>query len=487
MRLIDLLSGEITQVSLTAEMRETEITGLTADSRAVEPGFLFAALPGSKVDGRGYINAAISNGATAILAPDGTKVAATDIAVLTSPNARSTLAHMAAAYYHAQPETIAAVTGTNGKTSVAHFTRQIWSMLGHRAVSMGTLGLHMPDGTVKPSLTTPDPVALHSDLADLTRQGVSHVVMEASSHGLDQRRMDGVTLRAAGFTNLSRDHLDYHGTVENYLAAKTHLFADVLPADGIAVLNADIPEIAALTSTVRGKIISYGARGADLTLLSADPAHVGTRLSLNAFGRRYDLDLPLAGAFQTYNVLCAAGLVIACGADANDVITCLTRLEGVPGRLQRAGTTASGGSVFIDYAHTPDALETVLKAMRPHTESRLIVVFGCGGDRDRGKRLMMGRVATGNADFVIVTDDNPRSEVPADIRHEIMAAAPAAREIGDRADAIREAVFLVSPGDVLIIAGKGHETCQIVGEEIRPFDDLLVARQAITEAGGTKS
>jgi UDP-N-acetylmuramoyl-L-alanyl-D-glutamate--2,6-diaminopimelate ligase len=483
LHLIDLLPGEVTQVNLTVELRETEITGLTADSRAVEPGFLFAALPGSAVDGRKFIDAAISKGAAAILAPDGTEISADDVALLTSKDARAALAHIAAAFYADQPETIAAVTGTNGKTSVAHFTRQIWSLLGHQAVSMGTLGLQLPDGSVKPSLTTPDPVTLHADLAGLARDGVDHVVMEASSHGLDQRRLDGVKLRAAAFTNLSRDHLDYHGTIEAYLDAKARLFSTLLPADGIAVLNADIPEMVSLSDAFGGKVISYGRNGTELKLLAAEPSHSGTQITLEAFGHKIEIDLPLAGAFQVSNILCAAGLAIACGADTADVLGCLSRLQGVPGRLEHAGTS-HGGSVYIDYAHTPDALENVLNAMRPHTTGRLIVVFGCGGDRDRGKRPMMGRIATDLADIAIVTDDNPRSEQPDAIRRDILTAAPGARDIGDREAAIREAVSMLSDGDILVIAGKGHETGQIIGNDIRPFDDLRVARTAIADSDG---
>lgn len=483
MRLIDLLSGELTQVNQTLELRETEITGLTADSRAVEPGFLFAALPGSTVDGRKFIDAAIANGAAAVLAPAGTEIEDGRVALVTSEDARAALAHIAAAFYGGQPDTIAAVTGTNGKTSVAHFTRQIWSLLGHKAVSMGTLGLQLPAGTVRPSLTTPDPVTLHADLAGLAREGVSHVVMEASSHGLDQRRLDGVRLRAAAFTNLSRDHLDYHGTLEAYLQAKTRLFSELLPADGTAVLNADIPEMESLSRAFSGRAITYGRNGEDLELRMTAPAHSGTRISLRAFGQDAEIDLPLAGAFQVYNVLCAAGLAIACGGDIAGVLDCLPRLKGVPGRLEQAGILR-GGSVYIDYAHTPDALENVLNAMRPHTSGRLIVVFGCGGDRDRGKRPMMGRIATDLADIAIVTDDNPRSEVPDAIRREILAGAPGARDTGDRETAIREAVSLLSDGDVLVIAGKGHETGQIIGDEVRPFDDMRVARTAIEDVNG---
>jgi UDP-N-acetylmuramoyl-L-alanyl-D-glutamate--2,6-diaminopimelate ligase len=327
---------------------------------------------------------------------------------------------------------------------------------------------------------------LHADLAEIARTGASHAVLEASSHGLDQRRMDGVRLRAAGFTNLSRDHLDYHGTVENYLAAKMRLFSDLLPADGTAVLNADVPEFARIAAAYHGQVISYGRNGSDLKLCDAIPAQDGTHLSVDAFGQHFEIGLKLAGAFQTYNVLCAAGLAIGCGEETAEVMNCLSDMVGVPGRLERAGTV-NGAGIYIDYAHTPNALENVLTAMRPHTAARLVLVFGCGGDRDRGKRPMMGRIATEHADIVIVTDDNPRSETASAIRREIMEAARGGREIGDRADAIGEAVSLLSAGDVLVIAGKGHETGQIVGDEVRPFDDLIVARDAIKASGGTPS
>ena len=486
LRLIDLLLGEFTQVNLTVELSETEITGLTADSRAVEPGFLFAALPGSTVDGRSFIDAAISKGAAAVLAPEGTDIANDNVALIASRDARASLAHIAAKFYIDQPATIAAITGTNGKTSVAHFTRQIWSMLGHRAASIGTLGLQMPDGSVKPSLTTPDPVTLHVDLAKLARSGVDHAVMEASSHGLEQRRLDGVRLSVAAFTNLSRDHMDYHRTIEAYRQAKARLFSDLLPANGIAVLNADTPEIADLASAFEGRVISYGQHGNELKLQMVEPLHNGTRIVLNALGHQTRIDLPLAGAFQVYNVLCAAGIALACGETSERVIGCLQNLEGTPGRLELAGSTM-GGSVYIDYAHTPDALENVLTDMRPHTNGRLIVVFGCGGDRDRGKRPMMGRVASKLADIAVATDDNPRLEDADTIRSEILAGAPDVRNISDRETAIREAVSMLSEGDILVIAGKGHETGQIVGSETLPFNDLVVARTAIAESKGIVS
>jgi UDP-N-acetylmuramoyl-L-alanyl-D-glutamate--2,6-diaminopimelate ligase len=484
LRIIDLITGERIEVTGPVEANDMEITGLTADSRAVRPGFLFAALPGTQTDGRRYIADAIASGARAILAPEGTECPDEMVALLTSPDPRRALARMAAAFYARQPETMVAVTGTNGKTSVASFTQQIWEKLGHSAASLGTLGLKLPDGTTRPSLTTPDPVALHADLAELARQGVTHSAMEASSHGLDQRRLDGVRLRAAGFTNLSRDHLDYHGTLEAYLDAKARLFCELLPDDGIAVLNADAPEFARLSEAARGNVVGYGRAAAELRVADAAPAADGISLHLVAFGSSHRLTLPLIGAFQAWNVLCAAGLAIASGSDADQVVRTLPSLSGVPGRMERAGRLSSGAAVYIDYAHTPDALENVLRAARPHADGRLVALIGCGGDRDRGKRPMMGDIATRLADTVIVTDDNPRSETPADIRAEIMAAAPGATEIGDRAEAIRHGIGLLGGGDILIVAGKGHETGQTVGDRTLPFDDLLVARGVIDEMGG---
>jgi UDP-N-acetylmuramoyl-L-alanyl-D-glutamate--2,6-diaminopimelate ligase len=475
-------------VNVTAGAGSIEIAGLTADSRAVAPGFLFAAIPGTKADGRRFIGPALDAGAAAVLAPEGTALPReTSAALVEARNVRAALARMAAAFYGAQPETMAAVTGTNGKTSVAHFTRQLWTLLGHRAASLGTLGLMLPDGTTRPSLTTPDPVTLHADLAALAADGVDHAVMEASSHGLEQSRLDGVRLRAAGFTNLSRDHLDYHGTEEAYFAAKRRLFSELLPDDGVAVLNADVPQFAALAAATKGEVISYGRAGDTLRILKAEPSETGMDLALSVYGEPIDVELALAGAFQSWNALCAAGLVLACGGDADAVMSALPRLEGVPGRLQPAGRAASGAPVYVDYAHTPDGLETVLRALRPHTSARLVAVFGCGGDRDRGKRPMMGAIGARLADVAIVTDDNPRSEDPASIRAEIMAAAPGATEIGDREAAIRHAVGLLAAGDVLVVAGKGHETGQIVGDTVRPFDDVAVCRAALVDAGGTAS
>ena len=495
MRLIDLIAGERNEVTTTADLSDIDITGLTADSRAVEPGYLFAALPGARTDGRRFIAAAIDKGAAALLVPkqtgNGPKADGTDadreVPTIAATDARRTLARMAAAFYGRQPDTMVAVTGTNGKTSVADFTRQLWEMLGFKAASLGTLGLRLPDGTTRPTLTTPDPVALHADLAALAKAGVDHAAMEASSHGLDQRRLDGVRLRAAGFTNLSRDHLDYHGSFEAYFAAKLRLFSTLLPAGGTAVLNADAPEfdrLGAAATKSGATVLSYGAAAREMRVIGAMPAAAGMALDLEIFGELTRLTLPLIGAFQAGNALCAAGLAIACGADPRRTVSLLSRLAGVPGRMQRAGRLASGAAIYIDYAHTPDALETVLGAARPHAEGRLIVVFGCGGDRDRGKRPMMGDIATRLADVAIVTDDNPRSEAAAAIRAEILAAAPDATEIADRAEAIRHGAGLLRSGDILLVAGKGHETGQTVGDRTLPFDDLVVARAVLNDMGG---
>ena len=479
MRLIDLLTGEKTGVTLTSDICELNITGLTADSRAVKPGFLFAAMPGSTVDGREFTTSALQNGAVAILAPEGTDAPKEGV-LITAQDPRAAFAHISAAFYEVQPNTIAAVTGTNGKTSVAQFTRQIWSEMGKQAASIGTLGIQMPKGSVKPSLTTPDPVTLQANLAELSRKNVTHAILEASSHGLDQRRMDGVSLTAAAFTNLTREHLDYHGTFEKYFAAKKRLFAELLPKNGVAILNADAPEFRQLSDLFAGQIISYGHLGSHLKLIQATPTHNGVAVKLTIMEEETDFVLPLVGMFQIHNALCAAGVAIACGATPTDVIRCLSKLESVPGRMQLVGTV-SGGSVYVDYAHTPDALKHVLTALRAHTQGRLISVIGCGGDRDPGKRSEMGAISGHLADVTIVTDDNPRHEDASKIRSQILAAAPDAIEIDDREKAIQTAIANIHPADVLVITGKGHETGQIVGDDILPFSDLLVAQGAIDD------
>ena len=485
MRLAELIERAGERDRMGGSAGGPEITGIAADSRDVAPGFLFAALPGTCTDGRRFIADAIARGARAVLAPDGTALEDDRVVLLTSPDVRASLARIAAAHAGRQPDTAVAVTGTNGKTSVACFTQQLWSMQGRAAASIGTLGVCGPAGTSGPGLTTPEPVALHGCLADLARNGVDCVVLEASSHGLDQRRLDGVRLKAAGFTNFSRDHLDYHATPTLYLAAKRRLFEDLLHPDGVAVLNADIPEFEVVSAGVRGSVMSYGRKGCDLRFAGIAPSPCGHVLEIEAFGRATSIEIPLVGEFQVRNAVCAAGLVVATGADPETVLDHCTRLAGIRGRMQLVARSAGGAPVFVDYAHTPDALGAVLGALRAHGARRLVVVFGCGGDRDPGKRPMMGKVAASLADTVIVTDDNPRTEDAASIRSEILAAAPDAIEIGDRAEAIAEGVRLLGADDMLVVAGKGHETGQIVGTTVLSFDDAEVARVAVTASGGT--
>ncbi len=458
-----------------------EISGLTCDSRKVAPGFLFAAIPGSSVDGTAYIKDAVENGARAILAPIGTS-ADNSVALITSENPRHSYALLASRFYGLQPASIAAVTGTNGKTSVVSFARQIWTHLGHRAASMGTLGITGPGIQTPEGLTTPDPSDLHQSLNDLHKHGIEKLTMEASSHGLSQNRLDGVNVQVAAFTNLSRDHLDYHVLMEEYLGAKLRLFSEILSDDGVAVLNADDRVYPEITTAVKGRILSYGWNGEDIHLESLTPFEGGQRLSLTVMGRPYCITLPLSGAFQVENALCALGLVMADGADVKQAIEGIEFLEGVPGRLQHVATCANGAAVYVDYAHTPDALVNVLKAMRPHATGRLNVVFGCGGDRDAGKRPEMGKMASEFADAVIVTDDNPRGEDAGEIRKQVLMGCPTADEIGDRAEAIDRAVRELENGDVLVVAGKGHETGQIIRGKAHPFDDADEIRRAIREA-----
>jgi UDP-N-acetylmuramoyl-L-alanyl-D-glutamate--2,6-diaminopimelate ligase len=470
-------------------MADLEIRGLTADSRAVQPGFLFAALPGSRADGRNFIDDALARGAIAVLAPAGTARPAghDNVALIEDENPRRRLAQMAARFYERQPANIAAVTGTSGKTSVVSFTRQLWTLLGHRAASLGTLGIVTPEGEQPGALTTPDPVQLHRDLAALADAGIAHLAIEASSHGLEQYRLDGLRLRAAAFTNLSRDHLDYHPDMAAYFKAKRRLFCSLLPAGGTAVLNADAPEYEILRDLCRAcaqPIIAYGRTGADLRLVDARPHGTGQHLSLHINGRDVEIDFPVAGAFQAMNLLAALGLVMAGGIEAARLVPLVGRLQGVPGRMELVAHHRNGAPVYVDYAHKPHALETVLTALRPHTAGRLIVAFGCGGDRDRGKRPEMGAIATRLADVTIVTDDNPRGEDPAAIRAGILAAAPGAIEIGDRAEAIRRAVAMLEPSDLLVVAGKGHETGQTIAGKTHPFDDSAVARAAVAEFSG---
>jgi len=476
-----------------AQAGETDITGLTADSRHVEQGFLFAAIPGSRVDGRRFIPNALDAGAAAILSttdvqPDA--FADASATLITDPEPRRQLAWMADRFFDAQPATQVAITGTNGKTSVAAFVQQIWTALGHKAASMGTLGIRGPGVDRYGALTTPDPVSLHRDLADLTKAGIDHLAIEASSHGLDQFRLDGLRLTAAGFTNLSRDHIDYHGTMAAYLASKLRLFTELMPSGGTAVLNADSEVYDAVRDAAVDAglaILTYGRNADDdgIRLNALTPTADGQKLDLSVAEKDAVVDLPLAGDFQAWNALCALGLVLATGGSQQPAMAALSTLQGAPGRIEHVGSRTNGSAVYVDYAHTPDALETVLKALRPHTEGRLIVIFGCGGDRDPGKRPMMGAAAAEFGDRVVVTDDNPRSEDPAEIRAAALAACPDAEEIGDRRAAIVESTARLQPGDVLVVAGKGHEQGQIVGDATLPFDDATVAREAIAAADGT--
>ncbi|MGP9790067.1 UDP-N-acetylmuramoyl-L-alanyl-D-glutamate--2,6-diaminopimelate ligase [Roseinatronobacter sp. NSM] len=469
------------------------VTGLALDSRHVRQGALFAALPGSRVHGAEFISYALRMGAAAVLTDrDGAEIAqdalaGSDAAVVLAEDPRAAFALACALWFGAQPAQMVAVTGTNGKTSVASFARQIWANLGHEAVNLGTTGV---EGAYSAPLahTTPDPITLHRLLADMAHAGVTHAAMEASSHGLDQRRLDGVRLRAAAFTNLTQDHLDYHVTMEAYFAAKAQLFDRLLSEDGVAVINMDDPygaDILAIAEARGQGSLTIGRNAdADLRILGQRFDAAGQTLRFSYAGKTYQEYLPLIGGFQAENVLAAVGLVLACGDDADDVALRLPLLDGVRGRMQLAGARANGAPVFVDYAHTPAALEVALQALRPHVMGRLIVVFGAGGDRDKGKRPLMGRAASAHADIVFVTDDNPRSEDPAQIRAAVLQGCPNAHEVPDRAEAILRAVDALGPGDALLVAGKGHETGQIIGETVYPFDDVEQASVAIAALEG---
>ena len=474
---------------------DPDIRGLAADSRAVEPGFLFAALSGSRLDGRRFIDDAIARGAAALLVES---EAAADLAqrapgvrVVADSNPRRRLALMAAKFFRPQPAVAVAVTGTNGKTSVADFTRQIWRRQGVRAASLGTVGVIGPDFTRSGSLTTPDPVTLHRELQALARAGIDHVALEASSHGLDQHRLDGLNFIAAAFTNLTRDHLDYHHDMTAYFAAKARLFTELLPPDGTAVLNLDTPEGLRLAATARARgqrVIGFGrAAEASFRLLAATPQGDGQTITVRAQDVERTLTLPLLGAFQAGNALAAAGLAVAAGVPVAAALAALETLQGVPGRMERVAIHPAGAPVIVDYAHTPDALETALTALRPHCRGRLVLVFGCGGDRDPGKRPQMGAIAERLADRVIVTDDNPRGEDAALIRRAILAQCPKAREIGDRAAAIAAALDGLAADDLLLIAGKGHESGQIVAGKTLPFNDAAAVRTALARGGEAQS
>ncbi|MCB1509448.1 MAG: UDP-N-acetylmuramoyl-L-alanyl-D-glutamate--2,6-diaminopimelate ligase [Hyphomicrobiaceae bacterium] len=466
-----------------------DITSLTADSRQVSAGALFAAFPGTAVDGRRFIASALANGAAAILTTHDTELATFGVAegsipILRTDDVRRVLALMAACFYGRQPTVTVAVTGTSGKTSVADFSRQLFGLLGRSAASIGTIGVVKPDGGVYGALTTPDPVTLARLLAELADDGVSHLAFEASSHGLDQRRLDGVRIKAAAYTNLGRDHLDYHPTVDDYLAAKLRLFDTLLPDDGVAVVNLDDPHGAAVERVARQRklrMIGVGVGDvADLRIVSVDRDGYAQNVVMRYGGRDFAVRLELIGDYQAGNAALAAGLALATGEQPDAVFEALGKLKGVNGRLEVVGVV-NGAPVIVDYAHKPDALAAALGALRPFATGRLISVFGCGGDRDRGKRPIMGAISGGTADVTIVTDDNPRSEDPAEIRRAIMAEARGAIEIGDRRAAIAHALEMAVSGDVVLIAGKGHETGQIVGDQVFPFSDHAVIRELLAQ------
>ena len=482
------------QLGLTAiGGKKARVTGLAVDSRDVKKGFFFAALPGSKVHGGEFITYALRMGASAILTDtEGAKIAEdelaeADVALILAEDPRQTLAFAAALWFGAQPETVVAVTGTNGKTSVASFTRQIWEKMGFDAVNIGTTGV---EGAYTAPLahTTPEPITLHRVLAEADAHLVSHAAMEASSHGLEQRRLDGVRLAAAGFTNLSQDHLDYHDSFAEYFNAKAGLFARVLPEDGVAVINIDDDrglEMAAIARDRGQDVLTVGRTdGADLHILARSFSPTGQVLRFDWRGRVAQAELQLIGGFQAENVLLAAGLAIGAGADAEQVFATLSSMRTVRGRMELAARRFNGASVFVDYSHTPDAVATALRALRPHVMGRIICVVGAGGDRDATKRPLMGMAAAEHADQVIVTDDNPRSEDPAIIRAAVLEGCPEATEVGDRAEAILRGVDALAAGDALLIAGKGHETGQIVGDDVFPFDDAEQASVAVSALDG---
>ncbi|UZD91807.1 UDP-N-acetylmuramoyl-L-alanyl-D-glutamate--2,6-diaminopimelate ligase [Cognatishimia activa] len=483
----------LSDLGLTAAAgRNPTITGIAVDSREIKEGFLFAALPGTRVHGATFIQFAIRMGATAILTDaEGARIAsneleASDAALVICEDPRQALAYTAALWFGKQPPVVAAVTGTNGKTSVSTFLRMIWQEIGLPSVNLGTTGV---EGDFEAPLnhTTPEPITLHRTLRDAAEEDIECVAMEASSHGLEQRRLDGVQLTAAGFTNFTQDHLDYHDTFDDYFDAKAGLFARVLPEDGTAVINIDDMRGADMAAIAKGRgqqVITVGRHAADLELLAQRFDPTGQDIRFSFANEIYQTRLNLIGGFQAENVLLAAGLAIACGADPRRVFEVIHELKTVRGRMQLAATRENGAAVFVDYAHTPDAVATALKAMRPHVMGRLIAIVGAGGDRDAGKRPLMGAAAAQNADIVFVTDDNPRSEEPSDIRAMVLEGAPQAIEVGDRAEAILRGVDALGPGDALLIAGKGHETGQIVGDDVLPFDDAEQASVAVMALDG---
>ena len=457
---------------------DSPVTGFAIDHRKVAPGSIFGAFRGAVFNGEEFIPQAVERGAVAVVARPEAEVERA--ALIADANPRRRFAELAARFYAPYPDTIVAVTGTNGKTSTVEMTRQIWRMTGNRSASIGTLGVTTSDDQVKTGLTTPDIVTFLNNMAGLKRMGISHVAYEASSHGLDQHRAEGVPLDAAAFTNFSRDHLDYHASMDEYFEAKMRLFDELLPPGKPAVVWTDDPkseEVIERASARGHRVLTVGRSGETIRLADQKPTPLGQALLLEHDGRSLKLSLPLIGAYQSANVLVAAGLVMATGINFDRVFSAMQRVAPVRGRLERAVISRGGVPVYIDYAHTPDALEAAIAALRPHVEGRLITVFGAGGDRDQGKRPEMGAVATRMSDIVIVTDDNPRGEDPAAIRAAIMAAAPGATEVDGRREAIAEAIHIAKAGDIVLVAGKGHETGQIVGDRVLPFDDAEVARE----------
>lgn len=475
---------KLSELSGEAVNLDPDITGLTADSRTVEKGFLFAALPGVIADGGRFVVQARQKGAAAVLASPGIE---TTLPIIHDENPRRRFSDMAAKFFERQPQVVAGITGTNGKTSTARFAAELWQFCGNASGSMGTLGAVGKDYNQRIGHTTPDPVTLHQTLDHMAQEGITHLAMEVSSHGLSQHRADGVRFSLAAFTNISHDHLDYHNTFEQYFHAKARLFDELISDDGTVVINADgagAKDICAIAKRRNIKILLTGKSGDDFRILNVTPSSTGLKLKIKADGQHYDIQLPLIGKFQAENALLAAGLVVASGEDVSNVIPLLENLSAVPGRMQRVSTvTARDGEagVYVDYAHTPDAVSTALQAIRPHTQGRVIVILGAGGDRDQAKRALMGVAAETYADIVIVTDDNPRNEDPALIRKKILEGCHGAKEIGDRAEAIRQGIAMLGAGDVLLIAGKGHETGQQIGGKTIPFSDQAVARAAARE------
>lgn len=482
MELRNLLDGFIGE--------NVDVTGITSDSRQVKKGYLFVALPslrGGNIND--HIKEALKKGASVIITQPDIRFAydSYPINFIASDNPRKDLARIASKWYEKVPEHCVAVTGTNGKTSVVEFVRQFWMASNFKGVSIGTLGVRDSKGEIirEGSLTSPETLLLHEILNDLAENKVTHVALEASSHGLDQYRLDEVPLQAAAFTNFSQDHLDYHGDMRSYFDAKLRLFRELLPTEATAILNADVPEYAPLLEVCEKrnlKCLTYGKKASDLKLLDVVALNHGQKLYLEIQNQKVDVHLPLIGRFQAMNVLCAAGLCLATGVELKTIIESLQKLKPVPGRVEFVGKTKSGGTVYVDYAHTPDALMRMLEAVRSHSsENKLVVVFGCGGDRDVTKRFLMGQIASELADQVIVTDDNPRTEDPAQIRQAILNGCPKAEEIGNRKEAIEKGINALEAGDILVVAGKGHEVGQIIGAEIHPFSDVDVIQSFLQE------